>query len=201
MTGLSLLVTSKDSRGLREFLAANLCRLEEVSELVLLVADGKGQAEIGNQFASRAFGDVVGLVHSDTIFAEGDLELLAQAARDGKVVGLVGARLLEAGEDWPVKFVWGKEQKEERPVSTLDGCSVFFRKDIPISFDPSLQGFHLVVEDFCLSASRLGVPVVVPAVKANHIGQSTTKPEWQREYAMWKEKLTQKWSGTRFETT
>lgn len=198
---LSLLVTSKDTRGLREFLSANHACLDSVKELVLMDASGLGQAYIGNQFSKRAFHDVIGLVHSDCVFKEGDLEALAQAARAGNVAGLVGARLLEPHEDWRVKFVWGKDILKETPVSTLDGCSVFFRKDIPITFDPTFEGFHLVVEDFCLQATLQGIPIVVPAVNALHLEQSTRNPEWQKEYARWRDKLMRKWSGARFETT
>lgn len=199
MTSLSLIVTSKDSRGLREFLAANPGCLDEVQELCLLIANGKGQAEIGNKFAARAHGEVVGMVHSDCNFAEGDLRLLAKTAYEGKVTGLVGAKIREPHEQ--EKEVWGKMIVKESAVSTLDGCSVFFRKDIPVSFDPTFESFHLVVEDFCLSASEQGIPIVVAPVNASHIGQSTRKPEWQREYARWKDKLRKKWAQKLFETT
>jgi len=201
MIGLSLLVTSKDTRGLREFLAANQSKLDEIQELCLLIANGRSQAEIANRFAARASNEIVGIVHSDCNFAEGDFTTLTKTAAAGKVTGLVGARLLEPHEDWTKKEVWGKMVLKETPVSTLDGCSVFFQRDIPVSFDPTFSGFHLVVEDFCLSAAEQGIPIVVPPVNANHIGQSTRKPEWQREYAKWKEKLRKKWDGKIYETT
>lgn len=201
MNGLSLLVTAKDHRGLREFAASNMAILCEADELVFMVTGGRGQANIANQFAARAFYDVVGLVHSDCLFGEKDLVTLSEAARKKKVSGVVGAKLLEGNEDWPAKFIWGNAISEETKVSTLDGCSVFFRKDIPIHFDETFTSFHLVVEDFCISAQRLGIPVVVPVTNAKHVGQSTHKPEWQREYARWKEVLTRKWARVRFETT
>jgi GT2 family glycosyltransferase len=198
---LSLLVTSKDGRGLREFMAANMTCLEEVLELNLVIANGHSQAKLGNQFAKRAFSEVVGIVHADTVFGEGDLTRLAKTAEAGNVTGIVGARILHPSESSLAKYVWGTQIKDQTPVSTLDGCAVFFRQDISVSFDPTFEGFHLVVEDFCLQAHRAGVRVVVTPVSARHLEQSTRKAEWQKEYTLWREKLLRKWSGTPFETT
>jgi hypothetical protein len=197
---LSLVVTGKNHADLDAFIASNLGLLDAVSELRLVVPGALGQARVGNHAKATALGDVVGLVHSDVSFQSGDLGVLEEAARKA-VAGIVGARLLEPEEQWDRKFTWGKSLERTTEVSTLDGCSVFFRKDLPVSFDESFQGWHCVVEDFCLSAKRAGMPVVVAPVKASHQGGSTFDPSWQRQYAVGKEHLLRKWSGTRFETT
>lgn len=198
---LTLVVTAKNHADLGAFVTSNLGFLTTVSELRLVVPErGMGQARIANHAKETALGDVVGLVHSDVTFQGGDLAVLEKAAREA-VAGIVGARLLEPGEHWERKFTWGRSSDKPENVSTLDGCAVFFRRDLEVRFDEAFHGWHCVIEDFCLGASAKGVPVLVPPVKAVHIGVSTFDPAWQRQYAEAKERLTRKWVGTTFETT
>lgn len=200
----SLLVTAKNRAEFRKFEADNAQALEFVNEL-RLVAPAKdigSHAYLANAFKRSALGDVCGIVHADTSFDPIALVDCFQSASRGNVCGIVGAMLGEPGRPPREKIAWGSSMIEERRVSTLDGCTVFFRRDLPIEFDEAtFDGWHCAVEDFSLTAAKAGILVVVPAVKASHLGSSTFQTEWQKEYLRYKQKLMDKWAGVPFETT
>jgi hypothetical protein len=182
---LSLLVTACEPKDLTEFMSKNPHVIEECSELTLLIAKDHrlgGQARIGNRLLESASGNVVGLVHADTTFGPGDLPRLAETANEGKVCGMVGRSTLD---DVGIcsGYVWGKDIQSETSVSTLDGCSIFLPRGIGCRFDDkTFDGFHCVVEDFCLAVEDLGIPVVVPKLEsANHVGKSTFSAQWRAE--------------------
>jgi len=183
----------------------------EADELVLIkTKDARfgGLSEIVNRIASRTRCQVVGFVHADTTFGEGALSKFALAAHGGpngerQVVGLVGITLAR-------EYVWSKAVPPgtQRPVSTLDGCSVFFPTSLiadgSLSFDERFKSFHCSVEDFCLAAAERRVPVVVPSAPADHYSEARgtfKQPDWQSAY--WKDRkvLGEKWPITKFETT
>ena len=88
------------------------------------------------------------------------------------------------------------------PVSCLDGCSVFFHRDLGLRFDEAtFDGFHCHVEDLCLQAHARGIPVVVPSLKADHVGRNKDMVTWMADYRKYKERLTEKWKGIVFATT
>lgn len=203
---LSLLVVGRDRASLAAFLARNPYAVKECGELILL--DNSfwrfpSQAALGNWLIENAHGDVAGMIHDDTAFGAGDLERLGAAALGGKVAGLVG-RALSDNVGVAGGYVWGKDVAAETPVSTLDGCSVFFPKAIKARFDPmAFNRFHCAVEDFCLSAAAAKYPVVVPALSnATHEGIATVRSgEWQKEYRVYRDRLQQKWGVVPFRTT
>jgi hypothetical protein len=202
---LSLLVMACEPKDLSEFMSKNPNAISECEELILLITKDRrygGQARMGNRLLDSAHGNVVGAVHADTVFGHGDLTRLAETAHAGKVCGMVGRALLD---DVGIcsGYVWGKDVASETPVSTLDGCSIFSPKDIGCRFDEErFDSFHCPNEDFCLSASSLGIRVVVPKLEsANHIGKRTYSAEWQAEYDKYKGRLLGKWCGASFRTT
>lgn len=168
-----------------------------LSELTLWTNDLQGRpyplSKIGNLILDRQVGTVIGICHADTSFGPGALETFAEAALDGSVVGIVGVDLQRV-------YHWSKDNPGQ--VSTLDSCSVFFRRDLGLRFDEqTFDGLHCHVEDLCLQAQAKRIPVIVPAAQASHIGQSTDNPQWQGDYAKYRARLAMKWRGVRFETT
>lgn len=218
MIPLKLLAIGKDWAQIRSFREQHEERgsFAEVHDVwTYLNKNSKSLSNIANSFlflSKPRPGQVFGLVHCDTLFDsplyrinrpeaafwKRDLEILTECAMSGKVCGIVGADL-SAQRYW-----WGHSLPHgtEHPVSCLDGCSVFFRRDLGLRFDEeTFDGFHCHVEDLCLQAHAKGIPVVVPAVKADHVGQSTFDPAWQADYARYKQKLNEKWKGVVFQTT
>jgi hypothetical protein len=156
----------------------------------------QSMASLGNQSViavDRMHRTVIGLCHADVSFGPGALQLFTSAAMDGNVVGIVGVDLQRT-------YRWSKDNPG--PVSTLDSCSVFFRRDLGLRFDEqTFDGFHCHVEDLCLQAQARGIPILVPPAQAWHVGQSTNNPAWQADYAKYRARLAMKWRGVRFETT
>lgn len=198
---LSVLVMSKSPAGVAEFLALNALSIDEIDELILVVTTNArfgGQAALANRIKRRSFGQVVGVVHADTVFEPGDFKVLAHAAWSGKVCGIVGVSSEPSGK----RYVWGREIETEKEVSTLDCCSIFFRVDLPVEFDEAtFDSFHCVNEDFCLAANARGIKTVVPKIRASHVGKSTGQADWQKAYLVYRERLSVKWKNVRFETT
>ena len=167
---------------------------------------GRPLASIGNSFLDRYYPiQVFGLVHADCSFGPGSLEAFYECAMAGNVCGIAG-RDPGKGNRW----CCNTEEKtgdvvaslRPGPVSTLDSCAVFFRRDLGLRFDEvTFDGFHCHVEDLCLQAHAKGIPVVVPEADASHRGDSTFDSEWQRQYRIYRGRLAYKWKGVAFETT
>jgi len=147
---------------------------------------------------------VVGFLHADTYLAPGAFQAFKDCSLNGSVCGIVG-RDPGKGNRWSKNLidvpglVWSLRPG---PVSTLDACSIFFRRDLGLRFDSeTFDGLHCWVEDLCLQAQAKGIRVEVPFADADHRGDSTFQPAWQAEYLMYRTRLGQKWAGTAFETT
>jgi hypothetical protein len=96
--------------------------------------------------------------------------------------------------------VWSKGGGGE--VSTLDGCSLFFRRDLGVRFDvETFDSWHLCVEDFCLQAAALGHRITVPPVQAEHRSDTGFAPAWQAAYAGYAGKFARKWATVPHRTT
>ena len=150
-------------------------------------------AEIGNRFLGRSPGEVLGLCHADTSFGPGALEAFTDAALAGAIAGIVGI-------DCDRTYRWSKDNPG--PVETLDSCSVFLRRDLGLRFDAqTFGGMHCHVEDLCLQALKAGIQVMVPPALADHVGGRTFLQEWQAEYRVYRDKLSEKWAGVAFQTT
>lgn len=189
----SLIVVGKDLTSVERFTLAPTVGLD-----VIRVANYEHEplAAIGNRFLELAWRtDVVGLCHADVQFESlCELRRFFKAAADGVVCGIVGR---QACREYRNRWC------HENPgfVSTLDSCSVFLRKDTRLRFDEkTFDSFHCHVEDLCLQARAKGIEVVVPAAKATHTAPLPT-PEWQAEWAVYREKLARKWKGVEFYTT
>jgi len=153
------------------------------------------QAAIGNRHIQASESPVFGLCHADCSFGPGALAEFTRVALEGQVCGIVGI-------DRHRNYRWAKDVNEITPISTLDSCSVFFRRDSGLRFDDAIfDGLHCHVEDLCLQAQAKGITVSVPKAQASHAGQSTFNPAWRAEYEIYRTRLAEKWHGVRFETT
>jgi len=192
---LKLVVVGKNQEDCYRFVQND--NFHTLGHLVALEANrtGRAIAAIGNYHLSRENFEVFGLCHADTIFQNGALETFLDTAAAGRVCGMVG-------RDLHGNYVWSKNIGDPVDVSTLDCCSVFFRRDSGLRFDEqTFDGFHCYVEDLCLQAHAKGIPVVVPPAKASHLEESTRNPEWQAQYKVYRKRLADKWAGTVFQTT
>jgi hypothetical protein len=201
MIRLMLVGVAKDGLGALQF-QAQVRHCVDTPEGTLIVpyanTERKSLAAIGNEaiaLGSPIHG-ILGLCHADCTFGPGALESFAACAAAGKVCGIVGI-------DCDRNYRWSNGgERGPGLVSTLDSCCVFMRADLGLRFDETtFDGLHCHVEDLCLQAAARGIPVVVPAADASHVGASTFNPEWQAEYRVYRERLARKWEGTRFETT
>ena len=202
---LCLIITGHDTESFKKMDFFEAARAE-ADELVLIKAKGGltgGQGHIFNRIAARTLCDVVGACHADTTFAPGALSIFARAAAAGAVVGLVGRAEGEHANGQG--YIWSRDITEETPVSCLDGCSIFLRRNSGLRFDEeTFSGWHCNTEDLCLQAHERGIPVVVPPADAYHHSSSTgsyLNPEWQAMYWATREKLVAKWAHRKFNTT
>lgn len=157
---------------------------------------------------------IFGLCHADVIFGPGALDALAKCAGAGAVCGVVGMNPdLKEGAPGANPGAnrqnqrWGEVWAYQNPgrVSTLDSAAVFFRRDSGLRFDAmNFDGMHCHVEDLCLQAHAKGIPVVVPAADATHIGNpglQSWDDWWHSDYRKYRQRLGEKWAGVRFGTT
>jgi hypothetical protein len=90
------------------------------------------------------------------------------------------------------------------PVSVLDDCSVFFRRDSGLTVDAvTFKAWSAHVPDLCLQAHARGIPVVVPAADASHKGTRYFR-DYQQHNAHWEiqvAKLRAKWPDVQVVTT
>jgi hypothetical protein len=192
--------------------AEELCAFSTLdTEMAVVIArlantDGESLASIGNRFLDAAWTPVFGLLHADVHLGSGALEIFTAVALQGFVTGIVGIDL-----DRHYRWCHGKElqvlpngaiEDVPGPVSTLDSCAVFFRRESGLRFDERLfDGFHCHVEDLCLQAQARGIPVMVPPAEATHAALSTLDLDWQAQYKVYRRRLDLKWRGVKFETT
>jgi hypothetical protein len=164
---------------------------------ICLVAntEDRPMAAIANEYLERTSRAVFGLIHPDVSFNPGALWAFYHTAMGGNVCGVVGRNQKK-------EYVWCYDKPG--PVSTLDDCAIFFRRDLGIRFDAAAcDSFYAYVTDLCLQAHQRGIPVVVPLAQANHRGRRYFT-EHDAHYDAWYSyilKLRQKWAGVEFETT
>lgn len=199
---LYIVVVGKDQASVDKFFADSPAVSKEISGCIVGIANGSpgtGLGKLGNIYLQRARVtgySVFGLCHADCTFGPGALGIFEQTALSGKVAGIVG-RDIRGGYRWANGAGIGPG-----PVSTLDCSCIFFRTDIGLCFDDLVfASHHCVVEDFCIQASYRGIESVVPAADASHRGESTQRPEWQKEYWHYRGLLERKWPGREFRTT
>jgi len=167
---------------------ARIWRIANINQLPL--------SRLANQYIETSNSTVFGLCHADCTFGPGSLERFSKVAMEGAVCGIVGIDLSR-------QYRWCREQRIGRPVvvSTLDCCSVFFRRDSGLRFDERLDGFHAHVEDLCLQAQARGIPVVVPYANAGHSEQSGGDTRWFADCLRYRAQVRAKWPGVKCEMT
>lgn len=186
---LTLVVIGKDQESTARFDTSYVdCDLR-------LIANTKNRAlsAIANEQIATSE-RVFGLVHADTVFRKHALEAFATDAENGHVCGIVGRA--QTGEyRWCFKPYGYAEGIVRGPglVCTLDGCSVFFRRDTGLRFDEiTFNGLHCHVEDLCMQANARSISVIVSSADATHASQLPS-PAWQAQYMPYRAKLNQKW--------
>jgi hypothetical protein len=201
---LMLVVLAKDQPELDAF------KLETVrgvcTELVLVSNPNKqfgGLGLIANKYLDASSSEVFGIVHADTVFGGGKdehstesaIEIFSKEAANYSVSGMVG-RCLDG------RYLWSSDTGDDRNVSTLDSCSIFFRKDSGLRFDTAVfDDFHCCVEDICLQAMSRDIPRRVPRCYAEHNGIVNRSPSWMSTYWHYRGLLVNKWSDVSFATT
>ena len=196
---LHLVVVEKDDSRQGMFLNRNCTQVEGQGHAVNIVRNSANwsMARIGNKFLNgHSDYEVFGLCHGDAVFSAQALTIFRDTAAAGFVCGIVG-RDLSGNYIWSSNVIRGTV-----PVSTLDCCSVFFRRDAGLRFDEqTFDGFHCYVEDVCLQAAAKGISVVVPPAKASHLEESSRDQEWLAQYKVYRKRLADKWAGVEFQTT
>jgi len=190
---ISLVVVAANSQELGEFGLQHVIPI--VDELILLSNPGGvfgGLGKIGNHYINHARGDVLGIVHADTVFGPGAIAVFAAAAIQGSVAGMHG-RTIEGKNAF--------SQGRPAEVSTLDSCSVFFRRSSNLRFDDkTFDSFHCCVEDFCLEAGAKKCRIVVPQADAKHLSVRYNSKEtvWRSKYSEYRTRLNEKWKRVKF---
>jgi hypothetical protein len=172
--------------------------------------NGRSLASLGNEFIERSMATVVGMVHADVWFGSNATQAFYDCASTGNICGIVGRALDSIENDgykWCCTHYTSTGVPNQKPnpgdVSTLDCCSVFFRKDLGLHFDEKIfDGYHLHIEDLCLQAQARKIPVVVPLAEGcGHPLLCTRGPDWINDYWMYRKRLATKWMKMRFITT
>lgn len=159
-----------------------------------------GTAAIANPLLEAATEDVVGIVHADTTFAPGALQVFAREAVDrNSVTGIVGRAAPDPSDRFS-GYVWC--HTGGGPVSTLDSCAIFFRRALGFRFDgATFDSFHCVVEDICLQAQLKQIQAFVPAAQAGHVGAGGSgEGAWNDQFWTYRAKLVAKYPGIVFHT-
>ena len=190
MLDLYLLVIGQDQEECDLFQSEVDCELHNIQN-----PEDRSIAAIANEHLDKCERSVFGLVHPDVVLNPGALQSFVDTALSGAVCGIVG-------RDMENRYRWC--YKTPDPVSTLDDCSVFFRKDSGLRFDSeTCDTFYAYVTDLCLQAHFRGIPVLVPPADANHVGRRffteklTHKAAWLECLA----RVREKWAGVEFTTT
>ena len=186
---LRLIVIGKDPESISTFDSTHMGTCEPIFVANIL---NQPLSQIANRFLHVTNHDagypVFGLVHADTYFGPGALATFTRCALDSTICGIVGREPTpEYSNCWCTT--------NPGPVMTLDSCSIFFRRDLGLEFDEqTFDGHHCHVEDLCLQACSLNIPVMVPRADATHngIGHDWSSP-WMQDYARYRKLLDYKW--------
>jgi len=195
---IAVLVIGQNEEQIQEFRTKSP-HVESEARMVYVANPARkfgGTAAIANPFLEEATEDVVGVVHADTSFSPGALDVFARTAVDQNcLTGIVGRRAPSPAHHG---YVWCIEGGGF--VSTLDSCSVFFRRTLGLRFDGVIfNDFHCVVEDLCLQARARNVQSYVPAVQAGHVGGGGDGG-WSNQFWNYRAKLVAKYPGVEIHT-
>jgi hypothetical protein len=166
-------------------------------------------AKFYNHVLDAAKHDRILLCHPDIEFSPDTLLRMSRLFDDRPecgAVGLVGTTLAR-------RFIWSGSQRQPKSVSTLDSCAIMVDRRQNLRFDEqTFDGFHCVVEDYCLQAQCTGRSVCVAApipfahwngscldhVQPNKVVVSRT---WNADFHGYFAKLERKWPQMWFCTT
>lgn len=193
---IAMLVIGKSDEEIEGFKSGSPHAAEE-ARMVYVSNPGRkhgATAVIANPFIDNATEDVLAVVHADTTFAPGSIKAFAAAAVDNNcVTGIVGRIDPKRGFDGNMGYIWCGGPGGI--VSTLDSCSVFFRRSWGLRFDgATFDDFHCVVEDICLQARKKGIRAMVPQIQASHVG-TATESGWNDNFWRYRDKLFKKYPG------
>jgi hypothetical protein len=188
---LQLVVVAKDAADMRAFNRAHVPDWVDLVEVVN--TERQSLSSIGNYYLRVGRAPVFGIVHADCHFGPDALKVFYEEAMEGRVCGIVGLCL-------NLVYHWCRDLPGR--VSTLDSCSVFFRRDLQLKFDEqTFDSFHLHVEDVCLQAEARNISVTVPYAEASHKGATQNGAAWLEEYHRYRSKFGEKWADRKFATT
>jgi hypothetical protein len=195
---LTLLVVGYDEANMRRF---DLTHCGAAETLLVINYRNIGLAALANFYLRNISREIFGICHADSYFGPGALDKFCEVAGQGAVCGLVGFSLNAVHEEQK-GYVWSRINPQ--PVDTLDSASCFFPISSGLRFDAqTFDGFHCHVEDLCLQAHALEIPVIVPPADASHGGGPNQDwlDQWHEDYRGYKRKLLGKWPNVRFGTT
>ena len=198
---IAVLVIGKSDEEVESFKAGSP-HAEQEARLVYVSNPGRrygATAAIANPFIDSSTEDVLSVVHADTSFAPGSITAFAASAVDNNcVTGIVGRIDPSRAFEGNMGYIWCGGPGGI--VSTLDSCSVFFRRTWDLRFDgATFDDFHCVVEDICLQARKKGIPALVPQIKASHVG-TATEATWNDNFWKYRQKLLDKYPGEEIHT-
>jgi len=198
---LALCVVGKNQSEVQLWLAAH--DLSIVDELVVVSNDNGrygGYGHVCQRALDGTSSTVFGICHADTLFRGPALQVFRDVTAVGNVTGMVG-RTMDS------QYHWSRDGGIHSP-SCLDGCAVFFRRDMGLRFDVQLfDGFHCAGEDVVLAARSRGIPIVIPHADAEHTSTSNFPPggdhrqghpPWLTDYYMYVDRLRNKYPKLEF---
>ncbi|MGE3806200.1 MAG: hypothetical protein AB7K24_16130 [Gemmataceae bacterium] len=184
----------------KEHLARSLEHQDIGFELILKRNDDNHTALacFFNQVLERARHERILFCHPDIEFSPWGLRNLLQVFADRPDCGATGF----VGTTLQGLFVFGRARSLPRRVSTLDSCAILVDRRHGLLFDGErFDGFHCVVEDYCLQLQRLGRTVyVAPGISFAHWGATILlnddrRATWQADSQRYAERLSDKWGG------
>lgn len=167
-------------------LAKSLCEQTDVTiETIFMRGDHSSAADSFNQALSCAHSDYLVFVHQDITFSKPDFlkNLILEIKREKRALyGLCGTefnvkKMVSTTYSNVFHGLWNRNVGtpiiQKKKVSGLDEIFLAFHKDLSrdLRFDDQfLNGWHLYVEDLCLAAEMLGIPVYVLPFPSQHKG-------------------------------
>ena len=147
-------------------------------------------ASLYNRVLDITKSEFVIFAHPDVEFSPEACDMMVSALTMGVgVAGLVGVTA-------PGKYVFSSKITEQQEVASLDSCVLAVDTRFGLRFDDkTFDELHLYGEDYCFSARRAGLKVVV--VPVNHFLHASTtllkKGDSWGQYSAYKQRLLDKW--------
>lgn len=181
---LSIICVYNNKEILDKFLLRSLLSQEHTEYEYILIDNTKraftSASQALNNGGDKASGDYIIFLHQDIMFTSSNtLQNITHYLTDkDKLYGVAGARdskgvitNITQGRDFaPAGYA---KVTEPTLVQTLDECMFIVPKEVfeKLKFDESLiNGWHLYVVDYCLSASKMGISsYVIPADNVYHL--------------------------------